>query len=332
MTSADAVALARQSISAGSPPMGGGLHRWWDTASQSPPSPPPPVTRLVSPLALHASIPWWWRNAVVRLPPPPPPRTVRRGCWRARNKDTAWQLRQGGPPRPPPLSVEPTSPRLPPPHARAWCAVGGGCRRVWSLAARARAASTHPPACLLQGGGDPLWRAAWQPPRWLASANQPQPVRRCCAGRLWRGGGVRGEGLGRVCCVRVCAWVPVGHRRPLRAVRGGGCAASPGGSVRSRPSLRVPRALGRPSTARRSAHSAHDRPPPSHQLPASTTGAVAAVTVAAATTTTAASPLDSPVCPRGTTTAPVVTIAAPLGFPWERLSRARNRRPTCVRA
>lgn len=72
MTSADAVALAQQSISAGSPPMGGGLHRWWDTASQSPPSPPPPVTRLVTPLALHASIPWWWRNAVVRLPPPPP--------------------------------------------------------------------------------------------------------------------------------------------------------------------------------------------------------------------------------------------------------------------
>lgn len=187
MTSADAVALAQQSISAGSPPMGGGLHRWWDTASQSPPSPPPPVTRLVTPLALHASIPWWWRNAVVRLPPPPP-RTVRRGCWRARNKDTAWQLRQGGPPRPPPLSVEPTSPRLPPPHARAWCTVGGGCRRVWSLAARARAASTHPPACLLQGGGPPL--AGGLAAASLAGVCQPTPA--CAAvlcGAVVEGGG-----------------------------------------------------------------------------------------------------------------------------------------------
>lgn len=331
MTSADAVALAQQSISAGSPPMGGGLHRWWDTASQSPPSPPPPVTRLVTPLALHASIPWWWRNAVVRLPPPPPQEPSDAVAGGPETRTLPGSCARGAPPA---HRHFPWSPRRRgcPPRMRArgvpWGGAVGGCGH--SRRGRARLPPIHPPVCCR--GGDPLWRVAWQPPRWLASANQPQPVRRCCAGRLWRGGGVRGEGLGRVCCVRVCAWVPVGHWRPLRAVRGGGCAASPGGSVRSRPSLRVPRALGRPSTARRSAHSAHDRPPPSHQLPASTTGAVAAVTVAAATTTTAASPLDSPVCPRGTTTAPVVTIAAPLGFPWERLSRARNRRPTCVRA
>lgn len=188
MTSADAVALAQQSISAGSPPMGGGLHRWWDTASQSPPSPPPPVTRLVTPLALHASIPWWWRNAVVRLPPPPPQEPSDAVAGGPETRTLPGSCARGAPPA---HRHFPWSPRRRgcPPRMRArgvpWGGAVGGCGH--SRRGRARLPPIHPPVCCR--GGDPLWRVAWQPPRWLASANQPQPVRRCCAGRLWRGGG-----------------------------------------------------------------------------------------------------------------------------------------------
>lgn len=155
MTSADAVALARQSISAGSPPMGGGLHRWWDTASQSPPSPPPPVTRLVTPLALHASIPWWWRNAVVRLPPPPPQEPSDAVAGGPETRTLPGSCARGAPPA---HRHFPWSPRRRgcPPRMRArgvpWGGAVGGCGH--SRRGRARLPPIHPPVCC-RGGGTP---------------------------------------------------------------------------------------------------------------------------------------------------------------------------------